>query len=132
MSPGDEQFMGGGGVLDTDDPGLIDGENAPPPYSQSPYVDGGPENTEDIKYSPPYSDVAPSRLSCPVVIPQRSPGSKGRGFMRAYAPVLADYDFTEESFLAFLKSFHKASMVMNWPLQACCLTSSSLQGADTE
>ena len=75
------------------------------------------ECTEEIK-DPSFSfDVQRHRLSCPVVIPQRSPGSKGRGFMRAYAPVLADYDFGEESFLAFLKSFHKASMVMKWPLQ---------------
>lgn len=117
--------MGGGGVFDSDEPGFIDGETIPPPCPP-PKVDEGRGNAEAIRYSPAISDVAPPRLSCPVVIPQRRSGSKGRGFMRAYAPVLADYDFSGESFLAFLEFFHKASMVMKWPLQACCLTNISL------
>ena len=132
ISPGDEQFIGGGGVLDSDDPGCIEGEIAPPPYSPSLYVDGALERTEDIKDPSLNHDVAPPRLSCPVVIPQRRPGSKDRGFMRAYAPVLADFDLSEESFLAFLKSFHKASLVIKWSLQACYLTSSYLYAADTK
>nr|POE77705.1 hypothetical protein CFP56_09348 [Quercus suber] len=48
-------------------------------------------------------------LPCPVIIPQRRPGDKGRGFVRAYAPVLANNGIEQEQFLAFLKSFHKAS-----------------------
>lgn len=46
-----------------------------------------------------------------MVIPQRRPGSKTRGFLRAYAPVLADYEIDQETFATFLKSFHKASQV---------------------
>ena len=116
---GDERFLGGGGIIDLDDPGQLGNEIAPPRYSPPPYSEEEPVNIEDIKYSLPVLNTAPPRLNCPVVIPQRRPGSKGRGFMRAYAPVLSDYDISEEFFLAFLKTFHKASMVSDALLQIC-------------
>lgn len=119
LSHGDERFLGGGGIVDLDDPGQPGNEIAPPRYSPPPYSEEEPVNIEDIKYSLPVLNAAPPRLSCPVVIPQRRPGSKGRGFMRAYAPVLSDYDMSEEFFLAFLKTFHKASMVSNALLSVC-------------
>ena len=103
--------MAGGGVINTDDPEETKGENGPPPYSLRPYSDEDLANTQDMKYPLPNLEATPPGLSCLVIIPQRS-GSKGRGFMRAYAPVLADCDISEESFLAFLKSFYKASMVI--------------------
>ena len=105
----DERFMGVGGILDIDTPG--DGNHPPPPYDPPPYSAEELADVDEIKYPPPQFSVAPAKLSCPVIIPQRRPGSKGRGFMRAYAPVLADYDIKDEYFLTFLKSFHKASMV---------------------
>lgn len=49
------------------------------------------------------------RLPCPVIIPQRRPRTKGRGFVRAYAPVLADCGIDQNTFLEFLKTFYKAS-----------------------
>lgn len=52
-----------------------------------------------------------SRLPCPVIIPQRRPRSKARGFVRAYAPVLNDCGIDQETFLKFLKSFHQSSKV---------------------
>ena len=113
ISHGDERFLGGGGTVDLDYPGQPANEIAPPRYSPPPYREENLVNLDDIKYSLPEIDTPPPRLSCPVVIPQRRPGSKGRGFMRAYAPVLLDYDINEEFFLAFLKTFHKASMVSN-------------------
>ena len=113
ISYGDERFLGGGGIIDLDDPGQPGNEIGPPRYSPPPYSEEEPVNIEDIKYSLPQINTPPPRLSCPVVIPQRRPGSKGRGFMRAYAPVLSDYDISEDFFLAFLKTFHKASMVSN-------------------
>lgn len=43
------------------------------------------------------------RLPCPVIIPQRRPRDKGRGFVRAYAPVLEDSGISQEVFLQFLE-----------------------------
>lgn len=60
----------------------------------------GPESFEPQRFEP---------LPCPVIIPQRRPGDKGRGFVRAYAPVLGYNGIGMEQFLSFLKSFHKAS-----------------------
>lgn len=53
----------------------------------------------------------PQRLPCPVIIPQRRPGARKRGFVRAYAPVLADSGVSEDVFLKFISDFHKASQV---------------------
>ena len=50
-------------------------------------------------------------LPCPVIIPQRRPGSKSRGFVRAYAPVLNDCGIDEKTFMDFNKTFHKSSQV---------------------
>jgi hypothetical protein len=51
------------------------------------------------------------RLPCPVIIPQRRPGAKKRGFVRAYAPVLADCGISQDVFVKFISDFHKASQV---------------------
>lgn len=48
-------------------------------------------------------------LPCPVIIPQRRPRKKARGFVRAYAPVLEDCGIDQKTFLKFLKNFHKSS-----------------------
>lgn len=49
-------------------------------------------------------------LPVPVIIPQRRPGSKSRGFVRAYAPLLDECSgIDQETFLSFLKNFHKSS-----------------------
>jgi hypothetical protein len=49
------------------------------------------------------------RLPYPIIIPQRRPGTKGRGFARAYPPDLAQFGIDQDTFLRFLKSFHSAS-----------------------
>ena len=49
------------------------------------------------------------RLPCPVIVPQRRPRDKKRGFVRAYAPVLEDCGIDQATFLDFLKTFHDAS-----------------------
>lgn len=51
------------------------------------------------------------RIPCPVIIPQRRPGKKDRGFVRAYAPVLAECGIGQDVFLQFIKDFDKASKV---------------------
>lgn len=48
-------------------------------------------------------------LPLPVIIPQRRPRKNARGFVRAYAPVLEDSGIDQETFLSFLKNFHKSS-----------------------
>jgi hypothetical protein len=51
------------------------------------------------------------RIHCPVVIPQRRPRQKDRGFVRAYAPVLSECGVSQQVFLQFLSDFDKASKV---------------------
>jgi hypothetical protein len=49
-------------------------------------------------------------LPYPVILPQRRPNSKARGFARAYAPDLRKYKGIDDTmFLGFLKDFHKSS-----------------------
>ena len=49
-------------------------------------------------------------LPYPVILPQRRPNDKSRGFVRAYAPDLGKYKGIDEpTFLGFLKDFHKSS-----------------------
>jgi hypothetical protein len=56
----------------------------------------------------------PRRLPMPVIIPQRRPRDKDRGFVRAYAPVLGDVNVSEEFFLKFLKDWYIASKASPW------------------
>jgi hypothetical protein len=51
----------------------------------------------------------PTRLPYPIIIPQRRPGDKSRGFARAYPSDLDRYGIDQDTFLRFLKSFHSAS-----------------------
>lgn len=93
-------------------------EAAPPPSYEE--VSQGPQDTEtlvrdvmhhDDKHMHRSPSNAPlvGRLHCPVVLPQRRPGEKGRGFVRAYAPVLADCGVDQDTFLRFLDNFDKSS-----------------------
>ena len=98
----------------------------PPAYDYSPSVRGEmdfvePESEESkpdvhklvqkFLASHPAPTNAIGQLPCPVIIPQRRPRTKSRGFVRAYAPVLDDCGIGQDTFLEFLKTFHKASQV---------------------
>ncbi|KAI1879231.1 hypothetical protein JX265_002185 [Neoarthrinium moseri] len=48
------------------------------------------------------------RLPLPVILPQRRPESRHRGFVRAYAPVLEDCDIDQSAWLEFLDGFEKS------------------------
>ena len=48
-------------------------------------------------------------LPCPVIIPQRRPRTKSRGFVRAYAPILSTAGIDQGTWMDFLETFHKAS-----------------------
>jgi hypothetical protein len=58
---------------------------------------------------PPYTTTPTGKLPCAVILPQRRPRDKKRGFVRAYAPVLNDCGIDQATFLDFLKTFHAAS-----------------------
>lgn len=48
-------------------------------------------------------------LEYPVLIPQRRPGAKTRGFVRGYAPDLAASGISQDTFMRFLHNFDEAS-----------------------
>ncbi|KAJ5198549.1 uncharacterized protein N7498_007666 [Penicillium cinerascens] len=60
--------------------------------------------------------VAPSygQIPCPVVVPQRRPGNKERGFMKAYAPILSQCDISQEHFHDFINTLNKAIQASKW------------------
>lgn len=63
------------------------------------------------KHPPPkYTPVA-GRLELPVILPQRRPKNKERGFVRAYSPVLETCGVSQTEFLDFLDGFGKAIQV---------------------
>ncbi|KAK5130396.1 hypothetical protein LTR08_002143 [Meristemomyces frigidus] len=88
----------------------------PPSYNDSEVeVRTNQQLVEDVlrtDVSNPYGqmEMAPLQpLRCPVIIPQRRPGVKRRGFVRAYAPALAGSRIDQATFLDFLKFFHESS-----------------------
>lgn len=72
--------------------------------------------------SPPSYEAATSavqqgqtyKLEFPVVIPQRRPQSKRRGFIRAYAPDLANMGIDQATWLDFIETFNEASLANPW------------------
>jgi hypothetical protein len=54
------------------------------------------------------------RLPYPVIIPQRRPGSKARGWARAYSPDLDAVGIDQDTFLHFLQNFDDAAQASPW------------------
>lgn len=54
-----------------------------------------------------------NRIPCPVIIPQCKPGDMNEGFLRAYAPVLADCGISQDLFTTFQEGFAQASAVLS-------------------
>ena len=54
------------------------------------------------------------RLTLPVVLPQRRPKDRSRGFIRAYAPELMNAGIDQPMFLDFLETFNTASQASPW------------------
>jgi hypothetical protein len=64
---------------------------------------------------PNLADLPPiPRLPYPVVLPQRRPENRSRGFIRAYAPVLMNAGIDQATFLNYLELFDKASQASPW------------------
>ncbi|KAI0474187.1 hypothetical protein GGR56DRAFT_650654 [Xylariaceae sp. FL0804] len=58
--------------------------------------------------------VTPVRLPFPVILPQRRPNDRVRGFIRAYAPDLMRFNIDMPTFMAFLKGLDKAMEMSPW------------------
>ena len=54
--------------------------------------------------------AATVRLPYPVIIPQRRPGTKARGWARAYPPDLEALGVEQDAFLRFLQNFEDAQL----------------------
>jgi hypothetical protein len=55
-----------------------------------------------------------TKLPYPIIIPQRRPGTKTRGFARAYPPDLLSFGIDQESFMRFLDNFQESSKASPW------------------
>ncbi len=70
------------------------------------------------RYPPPApgttSNQLPLPLPLPVIIPQRRPGVRVRGFVRAYAPDLERCGIDQDTFMDFLVTFTRASRAPQW------------------
>jgi hypothetical protein len=86
--------------------GEFDDLNPPPSYSTH-------TNSDQLAdpYNIPFDKEKLSRLPYPVLIPQRRPRDRSRGFVRAYAPDLAACGVDQDSFLKFITDFYHASKV---------------------
>jgi hypothetical protein len=54
------------------------------------------------------------QLSAPVVLPQRRPKNRDRGFIRAYAPALNECGIDQDMFIDFLNTAEKACQASPW------------------
>lgn len=61
---------------------------------------------------PPYSTS--QHLSLPVVLTQRRPSSRTKGFVRAYSPLLNDVGIDQPTFLSFLANLNKSLEPSPW------------------
>ena len=70
------------------------------------------------EYPPPtYSptdDTPVPQLPAPILLPQRRPKNRKRGFVRAYAPDLADFGIDQPMFSDFLDTAEKACQGARW------------------
>ena len=76
----------------------------------------GTENLGDrfILNHPPPPYPQRGNLALPVVIPQRRPKDRARGFVRAYAPILENAGIDQATWLEFLDTFQKSSLANPW------------------
>ncbi|PSR90609.1 hypothetical protein BD289DRAFT_365834 [Coniella lustricola] len=116
----------------------------PPAYEQSHAIGGTLESTETaeasvvdvpqlsvdfISHHPLSTQLSMQvarRLELPVVLTQRRPKARSRGFIRAYAPILEDVGIDQPTFLDFVDKLNKAVEPNPW-IQAINLASFAAQ-----
>ncbi|KAI1632130.1 hypothetical protein F4809DRAFT_656817 [Biscogniauxia mediterranea] len=65
-----------------------------------------------VRHPPPTRPAG--HLPMPVILPQRRPESRHRGFVRAYAPVLGECGIDQATWLEFLDGFEKSIDGNSW------------------
>ncbi|KAI0417749.1 hypothetical protein F5X98DRAFT_339460 [Xylaria grammica] len=73
------------------------------------YVEDGKRPAEVIQQAPPAPIVPRGYLQYPVILPQRRPKRRHRGFIRAYAPDLHACGIDQQTFMAFLDELDKST-----------------------
>src|SRR5687768_2121087 len=54
------------------------------------------------------------KLDLPVILPQRRPKERSRGFVRAYAPLLSNVGINQHMWLKFLDDFEQSTQATGW------------------
>ena len=85
------------------DEAAAEGENEEPPLLNDD------DNKNSKERDPAATKTSTQKLPFPVILPQRRPGTKARGFVRAYSPILEESGISQDAFLGFLKDLHKAA-----------------------
>jgi hypothetical protein len=84
----------------------------PPPYTTEEYGESANRVLPLTLQRPSSPSITVrGRLPCPVIIPQRRPKDKERGFIRAYAPALLECGIDEATFMNFIDSLNQAAKV---------------------
>ncbi|KAG8412954.1 hypothetical protein J3458_013377 [Metarhizium acridum] len=68
-------------------------------------------SNHQIRAKPPSEK---NRLPVPVIVPQRRPGERARGFIHAYAPVLENAGIDQPTFMDFIKQLNLATRPSPW------------------
>lgn len=95
-----------------DDISSNNGKTEPPDHSPL----GSPKLAESFLQSHPSAKhpEASGCLELPVVITQRRPKARTRGFIRAYAPILENVGIDQETFIDFIDKLNKAVEPSPW------------------
>lgn len=96
-----------------DDISTNSGNTIPPDHSPL----GSPKLAESFLQSHLPAEIdaaAKGRLELPVVITQRRPKARTRGFIRAYAPILQNVGIDQETFIDFIDQLNKAVEPSPW------------------
>lgn len=84
------------------------------------YADGGEQaldgfiQAHELSTAASLARTSDCHLPYPVVIPQRRPGNKSRGFVEAYAPVLQQFGIPQDEFISFVRATCKAVRASKW------------------
>lgn len=66
------------------------------------------------KYGPPTEEHVERNVALPVVLPQRRPNKRGRGFIRAYAPTLSEAGISQAMFLDIIDNLNRVLEPNPW------------------